>query len=1255
MKKKILTVAIFLVCASVLLIGTLLLSRYGAQVTLEAACKFVPGELAIETVQGRLIDRLVLSGVRYTDETVAISLDQLSLAWNPGFLVQKELMVRSLDITGVDITIAETKSTDNDSAVPLSNEENFSFPLKVTVEKASVETVSISTPEQSEPIRLDTFQVEDVRARDSHIELGLLTLAAPEYQVRAGGELQFGPPLSASFTGSFTFEPEGYETIAGNGSIAGTLDKSVLDVQLAKPFRSKLSGNLVNLAGEARWQAEFFAENGSLAAISTDWPGLAFTKFKAAGNGTIDTYSLHIDTIASYDQFQDVQLTTRLNGNAGGLVLEELTLALNSGRLAGDGKLDWQESFSWKADVTGSDVMLAEINPTWPQVSIPQATVSGHGIMDTYSLDVKGALVFNELKDVPFTTGIKGDGNGMQFTKTILQILEGSLAGKGKVNWQKGIAWQADFSGRQLNPAAFKEKWPGSIDFQVITDGSYVDNALNGMFDLVSAKGEIRGYPLVVNGSVTADQNNFEVNSFFLNSNGTEITLSGSYADTLDMHFQLDASDLAALWPDFEGELKANGTMTGKRLSPALNLDLVGEAISLYGNRIGEIQGAVAGNLAPGGRIDSSINAANLILADRSIDTVSLAVYGTVEQHSLQTEISGDDGSMKLSVEGGLTDNNWDGKVSKADIEACRFGNWSLLKPGSIRWSRKEHSVVDLCFSGIDSSQVCIVGKYDQEGQWQVVADLHSLSYSMLPEISGLTASESLQDEMIGNFSLSGKDKAMTSGELSLAADNLSVQLVLGDNKQQTITWKKNKLHVLFMDKRLSASIDSVLQDDSFLAATAVVDDFVPTVLDPEKLIVDGELELNIRDLNPLSVFTFPVAEPYGALQGRFSFKGPVAHPSVNGNADLKNGRILILPLGITLKDLAIDLNGNDRVLNLTGACSSGDGLLKIDGVASIQEDGQEYVQLDLSGDRFEVLQLPEWRLKVSPQLKLVLSREQGELSGSISLQEGMFSPHSFAGTVSASRDVVMTDAKSGSKQDQWPFSADVTITVDENVRINAFGLKGSLAGKLHVEDLPGKPVVGTGQLSVNDGKFTIYGRELDIKTGKLFYSGGEVDNPGVAVRAENTTQGVKTGVAVTGFLKEPELSFYSDPPMEENEIIARLLMNTSLVSSSDEEDGLIDSVASETGLDPLSETIQDVKKTLRVDDVKVESGKTNEDLSLVIGTWMTPRLYVSYGKNLLKESGSFNTRYVLGKGFSLETESGSTESGFDLKFEIDR
>ena len=72
------------------------------------------------------------------------------------------------------------------------------------------------------------------------------------------------------------------------------------------------------------------------------------------------------------------------------------------------------------------------------------------------------------------------------------------------------------------------------------------------------------------------------------------------------------------------------------------------------------------------------------------------------------------------------------------------------------------------------------------------------------------------------------------------------------------------------------------------------------------------------------------------------------------------------------------------------------------------------------------------------------------------------------------------------------------------------------------------------------------------------------------------------------------------------------------------------------------------------IDDISLEMGDVFFVLSLVFGSWLTPKCHVSYGKNMLEESCSFNTRYLLGKGFSVRTETGPSQSGGDIRWEFE-
>jgi translocation and assembly module TamB len=81
---------------------------------------------------------------------------------------------------------------------------------------------------------------------------------------------------------------------------------------------------------------------------------------------------------------------------------------------------------------------------------------------------------------------------------------------------------------------------------------------------------------------------------------------------------------------------------------------------------------------------------------------------------------------------------------------------------------------------------------------------------------------------------------------------------------------------------------------------------------------------------------------------------------------------------------------------------------------------------------------------------------------------------------------------------------------------------------------------------------------------------------------------------------------------------------------------------------------LQNVKKLSMIDKIKLETESLFDTFSLVFGSWLTPGFYVSYWKIFLKESGSFNTRYTIGKGFYFTTETRAAQSGGDVKYEFE-
>ena len=68
---------------------------------------------------------------------------------------------------------------------------------------------------------------------------------------------------------------------------------------------------------------------------------------------------------------------------------------------------------------------------------------------------------------------------------------------------------------------------------------------------------------------------------------------------------------------------------------------------------------------------------------------------------------------------------------------------------------------------------------------------------------------------------------------------------------------------------------------------------------------------------------------------------------------------------------------------------------------------------------------------------------------------------------------------------------------------------------------------------------------------------------------------------------------------------------------------------------------------------MSLESDITNET-SLVLGRYLSPRLYVSYGISLTQQLNTLKLRYTLGDHWTVKTEAGQA-SGADLVYSIEK
>ncbi|MCI5133105.1 MAG: hypothetical protein D3904_16725, partial [Candidatus Electrothrix sp. EH2] len=239
------------------------------------------------------------------------------------------------------------------------------------------------------------------------------------------------------------------------------------------------------------------------------------------------------------------------------------------------------------------------------------------------------------------------------------------------------------------------------------------------------------------------------------------------------------------------------------------------------------------------------------------------------------------------------------------------------------------------------------------------------------------------------------------------------------------------------------------------------------------------------------------------------------------------------------------------------------------------------------------------------------------------------------------------------------PMYLDLKVIMGKDVMVNTFGLQGFLGGSVKITANPGRPITALGSLSLRDGTFDFEGNTLKLNQSRIFYQGGPVDDPGLDIVASRKINKVELGVHLTGMAKDMEMHLFSDTAMDESEILSYLLTGQDISNSGNRKKMLSPAEATlgKVGGGALLKTV-DPLKTLDMEglvDLSIGGGEDASDVSLVMGKEIYKDLYISYGKDLTGDGGTFKARYDLKYGFSVETATNAKTSGADLLFSIEK
>jgi translocation and assembly module TamB len=298
----------------------------------------------------------------------------------------------------------------------------------------------------------------------------------------------------------------------------------------------------------------------------------------------------------------------------------------------------------------------------------------------------------------------------------------------------------------------------------------------------------------------------------------------------------------------------------------------------------------------------------------------------------------------------------------------------------------------------------------------------------------------------------------------------------------------------------------------------------------------------------------------------------------------------------------------------------------------------------------------------VSPDLRLEALDNALRLDGTVRVPSASITPQVLGtGAVSASPDQVIVNANGepeGQSNLQRPLNAKIALEIGDDVSFTGYGLTADLGGSLAITETPGEQTTGTGEVRIVRGTYTAYGQMLNIRRGRLTFAGGPITRPGLDIEAvRQATTDILVGARVRGTLAAPELSLFSEPPLPQQEQLSYLVLGRSLDNTSSSETSALQNAAIALGLRGGNAVSERLNRNLGFQEFGIETkpGEEATSASFVIGRYLTPSLYVSYGVGLFQPVNTLTLRFAISSRWRLVTESSSQTKSGDLIYHIER
>ncbi|MBW8191001.1 translocation/assembly module TamB domain-containing protein [Neiella marina] len=1256
---------IYIPLSALLLTAVLVSTEFGSRLAVGLASTLIPG-IDIDYRSGRLNDEISLHKFELDLDFLTITAIDADISWNPWCSVRQELCINTVRVTDFDLRLdtdedepaspsASAESVDDDTPYQLD------LPFAMHIKQAQVANGIVQVDDiiiqwqgatASAHLYDDTIDIQQANFTSGSVHVDANTTSSSEQPASNSASNEQAWPLAHL---SDTRLP-----------LKLFVEQASAD-RFAFAYQDWLQESFSNITIDGDWQ--YVSVNIKQVAFHHE----PYGKLDVAGVAELNhPYPMQLDIklspseLPSFAGLNGSQWQATIDGDLNNLVLAASEQQQLFWQIHGDAALA-DENLPFNLTLAGQQMI-------WPddlEQLVQYQAINGHasGTLAQQDFELTGKFT-GTVADEPMKSNVVLAGHHANQTLTIttLELTEinegGKLTANGQLQYNidphatssastngDELQWQLNASFDQLQLPKFDQADSAIISGQLQHQGSFTSVTGNAdrpqqwqlAFDDTQISGEYMGLPMTIHGDLAVnDLLQGHADNLHVEVAGSTLQLNGRVDNNWQLNGQLQGRQLKQWLPGLSGDLDGTFSVSGPYQDPLISVSAAMER----GGYDSALQFELAQLDATYQPLSDHQHQLQLTFIDTELghlpsEKLTASSSGTLSQHQFDIAGLGEFAPIvKLSGQWQAPQQRWQGELAAAQFDTSA-GHWQLNKAVQLAFlqDQQQLTVSAHCWRASDS-ELCLQ-------QDATLGKTGNADISL--KISGRDLTRELLHEdyqvrgsLIGELDAHWRDGQPANASLQLNSSDIEMSFH-NPLEEQTQTVAINSVNIVgqITEQQTSFELGMVAQHGSEV-------DFNGS-LEHESGALQANIAVNNVELGHFKSLLPDIERVQGLLKGQAKVTGTLEQPDIHGQFNLSDGVILLLsnPTPIDALQAELVFDGNSALINTS--LNLGENTATLTAAADWADEFE--LQSNFRGDKLKILLPPESDFLVSPDLQFNIANGQQSLSGRIGVPAANIIFRSLPDSgIDLSDDEVFIDQTSQQSTSATNLSAKVDIELGDEIKVEAVGFTGRIGGHLEVRKRVNAPLQLYGPIQLQSGRYRAYGQRLEIQNDSVIHFNGPPRLANLNIRAarEIKSADVIAGIHATGTVEQPTIEFFSDPTMEQQEILSYIVRGRGL--DSDDNSSMAAAAAFGVSAAESMGLTNSMEQLTGIQQVALDTEGEGDETQVTISGYVGERFYLKYGMGVFEPINEVTVRFYLLNQLWLETVSG-IENSADLYY----